>query len=258
MNQHYKKDHFEILILLFVFSFFTKPSLSAQYLYESDNPNILLIREKGDWNSSFSFLRDRTFEKGNTGFQSGYSPFNNLVFTSNFFHTKNKRWDFKTGEDFRKGFSTGLAFGYYYFFENFNKEGGLLFDSFLGYSLGNYSFDFSQAGNGKITYHKYYLQIGIHKIMNRLRFSFVTRLGRLNMRKIELFGRTPLEDFNQIKSLANQKLYKLQEFSVRLSYRIKMYSIFVNVNTFPRIKEFSTFEQPPINYNIGIHFSIKT
>jgi hypothetical protein len=96
----------------------------------------------------------------------------------------------------------------------------LLIDSYLGYTLGNYRVDFSQAGNSKISYHKYYLQLGVHKIINRLNLSLVIRLGHLNLKKIELFGRIPIVDFDYFKSMPAQRIYIVQEFSFRVSYRI--------------------------------------
>ncbi|MFK7775554.1 MAG: hypothetical protein AB8F94_25655 [Saprospiraceae bacterium] len=50
------------MLLLFTFSQFSITTLNAQYLYESDDSNILLIQEKGNWNSSFSFFRNLEFD----------------------------------------------------------------------------------------------------------------------------------------------------------------------------------------------------
>jgi hypothetical protein len=94
-------------------------------------------------------------------------------------------------------------------------------DSYLGYSLGNYSINFSPAGNAKIAYHKYYFQIGIHKIINRLSLSITCRFGHLNIKKIELFGRMPIIEFNHFKTMSNEMKFRIQEFSFRVSYRVR-------------------------------------
>ena len=86
MNQHCKKIYFEILLLFIVFPLCSIITVEAQYLYESDDANILLIQEKGNWNSSFSFFRNLKFEKRNTSFQTGFSPIDHLVLPANLFY----------------------------------------------------------------------------------------------------------------------------------------------------------------------------
>lgn len=231
--------------------------MNAQYFYESNDANILLIQEKGNWNSSFSFFRNLEFEKGNTSFQSGFSPLEHLVLSANFFHVKSKRWSIETEEDYRNGFSTGIAVGYYYLFDQNRKQGGLLFDSYLGYNLGNYRIDFSKAGNSKISYHKYYMQIGIHKIMDQLSLSLVVRVGHFNLKKIELFGKMPAVDFDYFKFMSEQRIYTVQEFSFKISYKVANVYLFTTLNFFPRL-ESSTFENPFNNYNIGVLFPFES
>ncbi|MFK7775553.1 MAG: hypothetical protein AB8F94_25650 [Saprospiraceae bacterium] len=150
-----------------------------------------------------------------------------------------------------------MAVGYYYLFDQNRKKAGLLFDSYLGYSLGNYHVNYSQAGNSKISFHKYYLQFGIHKIMDRLSLSIVTRFGHLNLKKITLFGKMPIVEFDYFKSMSAQRIYKVQEFSIKISCKIETFYFFTNLNFFPRL-ESTTFENPSYNYNIGVLFPFET
>lgn len=248
----------KLFILTFCYLFYP-PKLFSQFLYELNDGNILAIHQKGQLAASISYWGNPSFTKGNAGAQLGYSPIQRLSLTGNIFRSKNQRNNSQEGLDKRKSLIANVALGYYYVYQGDDfevevpKDLTFLIDFYFGVSWGKTDINYTAFGEGGIDFTKYYFQFGFHLLHSKWKWSTAWGLGINDTKKIFLAGTIPSPDNFFLNGYAKDDPFSMVELSTRVHYVFwKKHSLFFHLNFSPNSSNFSHYENPVINYNLGL------
>lgn len=266
------------LILFFLISFNIS---KAQFYYSPDAGNLNRLKEKNEFHFSTSF-QSSIFSKAPENFQIelGFSPRQFVSIQSNFFHQKydSRTTGFNAFDG--KYFSWNLAAGIYYFFPQthfhdykkkrryqrkplFSKKSkwiekeGLLIDFHLGYGEGRSDIYFRQPVFHRLSFQKFYSQIGIHWFGKIIGFSYTHRFGFINYHKLKgnfigIIGRKDLEFYDKLHS----SNYSFHESTIRVLVGVKHAKYFINLSRMNKSLEFGLQNFNDYNFNMGFFLSL--
>ena len=266
-----------LLLQLFLFS---NISL-GQFFYSPNDGGMSILKEKNDFHFSTSF-QSSIFSKSpeNIQIELGLSPRQFLSIQSNFFYQK---YDSKeTGFNSFNGkyYSYNLAIGLYYFFPQTHifdykkkrihqrkplfsskskwiEKEGLLIDIHQGYGEGRSDVFFQPPFFHKLSFQKFYSQLGIHWFGKIIGLSYVYRTGFINYYKLKgsflgSWGRTDLGFYEELIDSA----YTFQESNFRILIGVRQAKYFINLATVNRSLKFQLRNFNNYNFNMGMMLSL--
>lgn len=216
-----------ILVLLF----FLAIQASGQYHYIPDNgSNLLLLKEKGDFKVSSSFLL-----KSRIGIQAGYSPLKKLGISVSYFKHDVKD---RTFNEYTSGKVYAVSLGTYGYFtpSNLSKRDqspGVIemwWDAYLGYANGNINNTYSNAGASDLNYKKWFLHFGVHMSNRYLGLSYVIKCSSLDYKEGEVSGNLGTEVQVIYDYILENEPYYIWESDLRLHAGIPLIRGYVGLS----------------------------